>query len=295
MRPRHALLVGVLAVVAFAALACGHEDEAPTRSGVKISKYTDLGPPPVKSIGGVVAAQAGTKRMIARTAFILAEVADCDSADSQIQRLILSVGGYVTESSLDSPSAGPRTCSISGRVPAQTLDSVLAEMPRLVSRIKGVQTAGRDITDEYYDTAGRLENRRALRESYRDLMKRATKIDDLLEIQKALADIDDEIDKLEGRRQFLAGEAEMASITFRLEEPGAPPAPVKRYGFLSRLGHGVERGSDLFGDVLAGIIAILIAAVPGVIVIILIVMLFIRVIRFVRKRSRDRKRPERAP
>lgn len=266
---------------------CGRDNQ-PRERTTKLTKYSDLGPPPTAEASADT--DTGPARMIARTASIIGEVESCDSALYRIQHLIVSLGGYLTETSLDGTVGSRKTCIIKGRVPAEALDSTLAVLPKIISKINGVRTTGTDITDDYYDTVGRLENRRALRESYRSLMKRAGTMQDLLEIQKALAEIDDEIDTLEGRRQSLSGRAEMASISLHLEEP-APPAPTHRYGFWDRVRHGIEGGIDGFGDVLSYILTILIAFVPAAVVIVLVVIVIAHIIRLIRRARRRRKRP----
>jgi hypothetical protein len=223
--------------------------------------------------------------MIAKTAAVDAEVEHCDSALSQSERFIASCGGYVTRSLLEVGEAGRKSGSLTARVPASYFDTTLAVLPRFFLKVKSVRVEGADITDEFYDTVGRLENRRALEARYRGLLQRAGTVQDLLEVQKALADVDDEIDKLEGKRQYLSGRAQLASIMLTLAEPA--PAATHPVGSLSsKLRRAISAGIQKLGDGLAITLTVIIVGVPSVIAAIVVCVIVLRLVRLIRRRRR---------
>jgi hypothetical protein len=286
MRRSHLVLSILFVAAILLTTGCGrHGQEQPRQ--VKFTTYRDLGPPPMGEERSELSVGANGQRMIAKTAAVDAEVEHCDSALSQSERFIASCGGYVTRSVLEVGEAGRKSGSLTARVPASYFDTTLAVLPRFFLRVKSVRVEGADITDEFYDTVGRLENRRALEASYRALLGRAGTIQDLLEVQKALADVDDEIDKLEGKRQYLSGRAQLASIMVTLAEP-APPA-ARPVGVSSKLSRAAAAGIRSLGDVLATTLTVIVVGVPLVLAAIVVCLIVVRLIRYIWRKRRGRR------
>jgi len=287
MRRSHMVLVVLFVAGTLLTTGCDrHRQEQPRQ--VKFTTYRDLGPPPASEQRSEFSIEAQGQRMIAKSAAMDAEVEHCDSVLSQSERFIASCGGYVTRSLLEVGEAGRKSGSLTARVPASYFDTTLAVLPRFFLRVKSVRVEGADITDEFYDTVGRLQNRRALEASYRALLGRAGTVQDLLEVQKALADVDDEIDKLEGKRQYLSGRAQLASIMLTLAEP-APAGTRPVGGLSSKLRGAVAAGLRRLGDALATTLTVIIAGVPLVIAAIVVCLIVARLIRFIRGKKRARR------
>jgi hypothetical protein len=224
-----------------------------------------------------------SERMIAKSATIIAEVDDCDSAMVRLQAAFTSSGGYVSESKLERTGDGRKRGSVSGRVPAESFEYTLTLVPRLFSKLVSIQTMGTDLTDEYHDTVGRLENRRALQGRYRELFKRAGNTMELLEIQRALADIDAEVDRLEGRNQLLSGRERLASLTIQFSEPSSGGSRLS-LDIRSRIKSGIDGGVAGLGILLAGTMSAVIVGAPIVVVLVLVYLLTVRLVRSARRR-----------
>jgi hypothetical protein len=223
--------------------------------------------------------------MIAKSATIDAEVEDCDSALDRVGEVIASTGGYVTRSSLEVGDAGRKVASLSARIPVGSFDSTMVVLPTLLADVKSVKVEGKDITDEFYDTVGRLANQRALEASYRAILSKATEVTDLLEVQKALSEVDGEIDRLEGRRQYLSGVAEFASISVNLREP-SPVAVQPSPGLWQKLREAGAAGVEGLGGLLALMVTLLIVGVPTVVVLVIVCLVAIKVVKFARRRRK---------
>ncbi len=280
------MLGTVLVVVTLLSSGCGRENEDESR-GVEVVKFSQLGVPPARESTGVPQ-DATQRRMIAKSATIDAEVEHCDSALSRVQRVIASAGGYVTKSSLEVGDTGRKVAFLSARIPVGSFDNTMVLVPRLLSKVKSVRVEGTDITDQFYDTVGRLANQRALQASYRGILDRATKIPDLLEVQRALSEVDNEIDRLEGKRQYLSGIADFASISLNLREP-SPGAVPTSISLSSKLRQASAAGVDRLGDVLAWTLTVVIAGVPTAVALVVICLVVIHSVRFARRRRKVRQ------
>lgn len=248
-------------------------------------------PPPVapaspspadgKAADGVPAA-----RKIVKKATLGLEVASMSDAQSKATRIVEQHGGYVASSEDRTIEAGGRRAAGSAtlvlRVPAATFSAVLTELRRLGQGAATEQVSSEDVTEEFIDLEARIRNQRALEERFLEILKSATKVEEALHVEREIAAVRTEIDRMEGRRRFLERETEMSTVTltFSVAEPlvrasfsdfGA--AVRSAYGDALNVGAGVITGTIRLLGVFVPLIVLF--GVPGLLV-----------LRFVLKRSR---------
>lgn len=142
-----------------------------------------------------------------------------------------SVGGYMVSSSLSQPEEAPYA-NVVVRVPAKSLKSVLDYFRSLAVKVSSENLYGNDVTDEYTDIEARLATLNKTKAKFEEIMNKAEKIQDILEVQRQLISLQDQIDSLKGRQQYLEKTAELAKITLYLSTdefslPYAPAAPFR--------------------------------------------------------------------
>ena len=84
------------------------------------------------------------------------------------------------------------------------------------------------MTEEYIDLEARLRAQRALEAQFLEIMKTANKVSDALEVQRELANVRSEIERVEGRRRFLENQSSLSTIKVVLQTPAPqyqPPPP----------------------------------------------------------------------
>ncbi|HNE85355.1 MAG TPA: DUF4349 domain-containing protein, partial [bacterium] len=144
---------------------------------------------------------------------------------------------------------------------------------------------GQDITEEFYDLEARLRNKRLEEEQVQAILRRAGTISDVLEVQRELNRIREEIERAEGRKQLLSDRVKYSTINIQMHE--AYPVTVSANGgFWATIAEGFADGFKGFANVLSGTITVLIAGTPVFIV-------FSLVIRFIFLRlRRQRENPK---
>lgn len=168
---------------------------------------------------GVVADDAGAQyaeRKIIRSADLTLEVDDADAAGREITRIATESGGFILSSS--------RT-RYRLKVPATGLDSAV-EFVETLGEVTHKRLTGEDVTAEYVDLEVRLANAHAAREAYEKLLAQATTVQDVLEIEKALSEVQERIELLQGRRKFLDEHLALSSLDVTLREVETP-GPLK--------------------------------------------------------------------
>ena len=235
------------------------------------------------------AASQAIERKIIRNATLTIEVASPTETQRKIFSAAESHGGFVVTSEMTQQTSEDKSKPVMSvnlvvRVPALQFDQVMEEIRGVATRVVQEKRTGQDVTEEFIDLEARMKNQKALEAQFLEIMKRAGKVEDALEVQTQLADVRTEIEKLEGRKRFLQNQASLSTINVTLQ---TPTQIVNAVGFWydvrSAFGEGVEVAMAIILFLIRAVIALL----PILILIVLPVALIARV--FV-KRARNRPR-----
>ena len=139
------------------------------------------------------------RRIIIREVDMGLVVDDIQSTIDRIADMAADAGGWVVDSGRSSLHGG----NISIRVPADLLDSTIAELRRIAKKVDAELTTSRDVTDEYVDLGARLKNQQATEQALLALLERAESVEAALAVQRDLTNVQQEIERLSGRIKFL--------------------------------------------------------------------------------------------
>lgn len=146
-------------------------------------------------------------------------MADEDALSKTIDRIIdlaESAGGHV---------ASRKDSSVQVKVPS----AQFRETMKAIDALGGVtsQSIGaEDVSEEMHDLEVRLANLRTTRARLSELMSKAGAIPDVLTVEKELERVAQEIDKIEGRLEFLKSHAALSVINVALTAKPRPVAPI---------------------------------------------------------------------
>ena len=120
-------------------------------------------------------------------------------------------------------------------------------------------------------------------------MKRASKVEDALEVQRQIAEVRTEIEKIEGRKRFLENRASLSTITVSLRSPAA--LAVSPSGFGRSIREAFVDSIDLAGAIVLFLIRFVILIIPILILLVLpgwlIARYFMRRARKIRLNRKD--------
>ena len=121
-----------------------------------------------------------------------------------------------------------------GKLRGEVVVKILPEnLDRFLQKIRGLgelknQTLGtEDVTKAYLDTDARLKNARVMEQRLIDMLKTKTgKVSDLLQVEKELSRVREEIEKMQGELKYWDSQVQFATVTISLaekdmEEPAA--------------------------------------------------------------------------
>ena len=168
------------------------------------------------------------QRQLIRTGDIELRVNDTEAAGEPVREIAAERDGFVAASNREVNERHNetwRTERIVIRVPGESFDDAVAEVEAL-GEVRSSETRTEDVTDQLVDIEARLENLRAERDRLRELYEQANETDDVLAVQQELADVQEEIERLEAKKASLERDVAYSTITVHLaEEPPDPPEP----------------------------------------------------------------------
>ncbi|HEU4573229.1 MAG TPA: DUF4349 domain-containing protein [Candidatus Limnocylindrales bacterium] len=135
-------------------------------------------------------------------------------------------GGYVA-ASRTSGAGADATATIDLRIPAARWDTTLTAI-RGIGTVLDQEIGSDEVTGQVIDLDARVANLRATEAALQAIMAKATKIDDILSVQKQLTDTRGEIEQLTAKAAGLRDRAAFGSLSVALSlpAPAATPKPA---------------------------------------------------------------------
>lgn len=211
-------------------------------------------------------------RKILRNAELILEVADPGTSQRKITSIAESLGGFVVTSDSKQRQSGESgkqelEVNVVVRIPATQFGSALDQIRSQGSRVIQEKTTGQDVTEEFIDLEARIKTQKALELQFLEIMKQANKVPDALEVQRQIAEVRTEIEKLEGRKRFLENRASLSTITVSLQTPAA--IAVSTSGFGRNIREAVVDSVSVASGIVLFLIRFVIVMVPIFVLIIL--------------------------
>lgn len=172
---------------------------------------------------GETAAALPSARMVIKTASLSVRVKDVAGANARAIQLAEAGGGYV-QSSSQWEEGGVRA-DLTIRVPPEGFLPLIGSLERL-GQVEAKSISGEDVTEEFYDLDARLENLTEVRSRLFELLDRATKVSDAIEVEQELERVGSEVNRIRGRMKYLQNMTGLATVNLSLytdEKPAAVP------------------------------------------------------------------------
>lgn len=165
------------------------------------------------------AAPVPQNRKVIYTADMSVRVKSYQEAVSSIQKTLASLGGYVMESNTYSGEEDQsQEGTLTVKVPQEAFQSFLNTVEKGSIKVENQAVSGQDVTEEYVDLESRLKSKKTVEERLLSFMKEAQKTEDLLKISNDLSAVQEEIEQLTGRINYLNNQTAFATVSIHLSE-----------------------------------------------------------------------------
>ncbi len=165
-------------------------------------------------------------RKLIRNATVELEIVSFDDAVHKITAFANEERGYVATSSSEKQPNGKLKGEVVVKVLPEKLDRFLQKV-RALGELKNQTLGTEDVTKAYFDTDARLKNARVMEQRLIEMLKTKTgKVADLLQVEKELGRVREEIEKMQGELKYWDSQVQFATVTISLaekdiEEPAA--------------------------------------------------------------------------
>lgn len=172
------------------------------------------------------------ERLVVKESTLSLLVKNVIEAQKEISKKVQNVGGYLVQSNISHPE---ETEAISGwitvRVPQEKLEETLNYFRGLAVKVVSETISGQDVTDEYVDIEARLTTLLKTKTKFEEILAKAEKVQDILEVQRELINLQEQIDNLKGQQNYLEKSAQVSRVTIYLatDELALPYVPAESW------------------------------------------------------------------
>jgi anti-sigma factor RsiW len=190
-------------------------------TGSNIPNAAEPAPKPAETPAPEVA-----NRKLIRNATVELEIVSFDNAVQKITAFANEEHSYVATTDSQKQANGKLRGQVVVKVLPENLDRFLQKI-RSLGELKNQTLGTEDVTKAYFDTDARLKNAHVMEQRLIDMLKTKTgKVSDLLQVEKELGRVREEIEKMQGELKYWDSQVQFATVTISLaekdmEEPAA--------------------------------------------------------------------------
>ncbi|HEX2735898.1 MAG TPA: DUF4349 domain-containing protein [Polyangiaceae bacterium] len=204
-------------------------------------------------------AQSAERKVINREELTLSS-RDVQGVADRAVEIVRAAHGYVASRDDQHTDDQVVQSSLSVRVPKDAFDDVVFKLKSDVQVIDE-HKKGQDVTEEFTDVAARLKAQSTLEERLLALTASRDAVKDLLEVERELARVRTEIERLTGRKQWLENQVAFATIDLQIWSPDQPRVGgTESIG--SRFASAFSDGMEIAVEVTTGLIRMAFAFAP---------------------------------
>lgn len=187
---------------------------------------------------------------IKKTADINLTVDDYKEARSSVEKIVKSGNGYISgENEQNNTYSIFNTMVI--RVTNKDFDRMVNSIAAIKGHVNSKNIYTEDVTAQFVDITARLKSKKEVEKRYLELLQKAAKVSDILEVEEQLRVIREEIEAKEGELKYLNDQVDYSTINLSFHQD-FEYTPQDRPGFFGRMGTAFGNGWSGFLSFLVG-------------------------------------------
>lgn len=148
------------------------------------------------------------------------------SFDLQLTGLVTEFGGYISRVNFDNLHRKNKSGEWTARIPVAQHEDFLLVASKL-GVVDSKHQKADDVSDEFVDLESRIKNKRLLEDRIAKLIDSYSKsVPEMIKVEYELSRVREEIERMQGRLNYLKNKTGLATVTFNAREKDAPAAPV---------------------------------------------------------------------
>ena len=240
-------------------------------------RYIPSPVPPQSGFEGNI--EKDTPKRIIKNGSLQLIVKSTPEAIDRIANIANSNGGFLVSSNVYKYSGNQHSGNISIKVPFEKFEATIKEIKEINKDVRNETVSSSDVTQEYVDQEARLKNFQAEEEQYRQIMKKAVKISDILEVQASLSKVRQNIEITQGRLNYLKSQTDMSQISATLSEEPVVTIPDNEWRVKTIYTLALKQLVQNTEDFIANFIFFFIVTLPSLIPAFIILLVFYFIIK----------------
>lgn len=234
---------------------------------------------------GVSEKNTVAQRMVIFNAEMDITVKNFENARNSLEEKAQSYNGYIVQSDSNRYDDEQQSGMMTFRVPQEHFHAFLNDAQGLSVQVNNRRVSGQDVTEEYVDLESRLKSKKAVEARLLEFMKDSQKTEDLLKISSDLADVQEEIEQIAGRKKYLENQTAYSTVTISLQETlvAVPKIDNENLNTWQKIQKQFADNINILLAAGSGIIVFLVGNLP---IILIVGTIVAAIIYFVRKKNK---------
>lgn len=171
------------------------------------------------------------------------------------QNVYASVKKYNAQIQSDNESNSNYSLSrtIVVRIPSGSFDAFITDISKGVTYFDVKDISSQDVTEEYIDLEARIKAKKVLETRYLELLKKAAKVSEVLEIEKELSAIREDIEVFEGKLRYMQSRVSLSTVHIEfykdIESGGGSTV-----SYISKIGNALKSGFNMLSTFFLGLL-----------------------------------------
>lgn len=213
-------IIAASLLLASCSAGTSQSDGAAGVSGAGVSGAVVQGMPaeaPLAADGSAKTVGSALQPQVVRTASVTLSADDVAPVSAKVKELFTRDRGSITAEDTQLAQDQQRS-TITGQVPASSLDSFIASVSRLAD-VESVSTSAYDVTSQAVDLDARIASLTSSIARLRQLMTDAANVSDLLAAEAQLSSRQADLDALTAQRTYLSQQVAMSTVSVTIAQP----------------------------------------------------------------------------
>ncbi|NBC06846.1 MAG: DUF4349 domain-containing protein [Bacteroidetes bacterium] len=192
------------------------------------------------------------EKKLIRRAEMRMEVADYEKALEQVRAQVEAHEAEITKES-EQQYGSRLENQLTLRMPPQQLEPLMESLAKLAAYVDRRSVEVEDVTRQYIDLETRLSSKREVLKRYRELLKEAKNVQEVLTVEEKLRRLVEEIESTEGQFRYLQQQVGRSTLRLTLYEQTREGVAQRSFG--SRMLQALVRGWQLLQNLVLGLLA----------------------------------------
>jgi len=178
------------------------------------------------------------KRKLIKEGRVMFETNDVDATRKIIFESVKKYDAYIA-SDRESKSNNQVNNTLIIRVPRLNFDKLLNEATKGITKFENKDIDIKDVTEEFLDIQARIKTKKELENRYLELLKKANKVTEILEVEKQIGLLRSDIESIEGRLKYIKNKVSFSTLTITFYQ-----TVPNKIAFGNKFKEGFENGWD---------------------------------------------------